>query len=60
MIDLLKAIFGYCPRHGWFHRCRYFRMNCSYNEESSNWMCGCKKCEKEADYYWEDMCELIK
>lgn len=60
MINLLKAIFGYCPKHGWFHRQRTFKMNYSYMVESNTWLYGCKQCANEADYYWEGAWEAIR
>ena len=41
-MNFSRVFSAYCPRHGWFHRCRSFRMNCSYMEESNNWMYGCR------------------
>lgn len=56
---MLKAVLIHrCPRcNAWFKHTRIERQATQYDDDLSNWFCGCRYCREENDAYWESMWE---
>ena len=55
ILSFFKKKFGYCEMcHQWFVYPKRRRMNTSYKDEESNYVCVCKTCFGEIEQYWEE------